>query len=73
MEQNGGELEDMLAVVSGKPGLECYKNGDTEGSCFSIGVGATLIEEIKSAKQIIDEMVTVVHGAAGRLQATCAL
>lgn len=57
VEENGGGLAEMLPIVSGKLGKECYQRGDTEGSCFSIGVNAALIKEIRPAKQIIEDIV----------------
>lgn len=56
-EKNGLGLAETLAIVSGRLGRECYQSGDTEGSCFSIGVGAALIQEVKPAAAIIEEMV----------------
>lgn len=69
VEQNGGGLKEMLAVVSGALGKQCYQSGDTEGSCFSIGVGACLINNVKSAKEIIEDIMreaeAVLRGLAG--------
>lgn len=58
LEQAGGGLDDILPVISGALGKQCYGTGDTQGCCFSIGEGSVLIEEIKSVKAIIHEMVS---------------
>jgi nitronate monooxygenase len=68
VESTGGGLEEMLAVVSGALGYQCYQSGDTEGSCFSIGVGAALIQDVKPAATIIEEMVAQAQAACMRLQ-----
>lgn len=56
-EKKGLGLAETLAIVSGRLGRECYQSGDTQGSCFSIGVGAALIQDVKPAAAIIEEMV----------------
>ena len=57
-ELNGGRLEDILPLVSGRLGKQCYQSGDTEGCCFSIGTTAALIHDIKSAREIVDDIMS---------------
>lgn len=57
VELSGGKLEDILPIVAGRLGKECYQSGDTEGCCFSIGTSSAIIHEVKSAKEIIDDIM----------------
>lgn len=57
LEKNNGGLAETLAVVSGKIGRECYHSGDTENSCFTIGVNSALVDKISSVSEIIEEMM----------------
>lgn len=57
MEKRNASLQETLPIVSGKLGKMCYESGDTEGSCFSIGVASAVIEEVLSCKEIIDGMM----------------
>ncbi len=57
VEEAGGGLDDILPIVSGKLGKECYASGDTEGSAFSIGESSALIEDVKSAREIVEDVV----------------
>lgn len=67
-EKNNRSLQDTLAIVSGKLGLESYQNGDTERSCFSIGVGSAMINEIKTVQDIILEMVADAQRIFSKIQ-----
>ena len=57
MEKRNASLQETLPVVSGQLGKMCYESGDTEGSCFPLGVASAVIEEILSCKEIIDGMI----------------
>lgn len=57
MELRNASLQETLPIVSGRLGKMCYESGDTEGSCFSIGVASAVIEEVLSCKEIIDGMM----------------
>lgn len=67
-ELNGGGLEDILPIVAGRLGKACYESGDTEGCCFSIGVASSIITEVKTAKEIIDEMIAEADKAIARFK-----
>lgn len=69
VENAGGGLEDILPIVAGRLGRECYQSGNTEGCCFSIGTSAALIHEVKSVKAIIDDMMTQAEAVIGGLSA----
>lgn len=56
-EKNGGGLEEMLPIVSGSLGRQCYQSGDTDGSCFPVGVCASLVKDVKPAGEIIEGIV----------------
>ena len=68
VEMAGGGLDEILPIVAGALGKECYATGDTNGSCFAIGESSALINEVKSAKEIIDDMVAEAREALGRIQ-----
>lgn len=53
----GCTLQDLMPIISGATGKAAYASGDTSKGMFAIGQAIGLIDEIKSAKKIIDEMV----------------
>jgi len=57
MEQQGAGLHELLTVISGKKSKVCQMEGDLQDGIFAIGQAAGLIDEVKTAKQVIDDVV----------------
>jgi nitronate monooxygenase len=53
----GITLQDLMPIISGSVGKAAYENGDTTKGMFPVGQNIGIINDIKSASQIIDEMV----------------
>ena len=58
MEENPDvDLEDLMPIISGTVSKEAYETGDTSKGIFPIGQSIGLINDIKNASQIIEDMV----------------
>lgn len=58
LEAKGAGLEELMTVISGKISKACFENGDVSGGMFAVGPAAGLIGEVKSAKEIVDDIIT---------------
>jgi nitronate monooxygenase len=65
LEQRGATLDELLKVVSGQMGQKALREGDTHGAIIPCGQCVGLIQEIKSAREVIEEMI---HGAGEILE-----
>ncbi len=65
LEQKGATLEELLAVISGQMGKKALDEGDMEGAIIACGQCVGLVHDIKSVKEVIDE---VIQGAQSILQ-----
>ena len=65
MEQRGASLEELLTLISGQMGQRALQEGDLEGAIIACGQCVGLIHEIKSAKEVIDE---IIQGAQSIIQ-----
>jgi NAD(P)H-dependent flavin oxidoreductase YrpB (nitropropane dioxygenase family) len=65
MEEEGATLEDLLTVVSGQMSQRAYKEGDLEGAIIACGQCVGLVHEIKTVKDVIEE---IIQGAQSILQ-----
>ena len=63
----GVTLEDLMPIISGAVGRQAYLSGDTDKGMFAVGQDIGLIEDVKPAKEIIEEMVEGAVKAIGRL------
>lgn len=57
MEQQGVGLSELLTVISGKKGKSCQMEGNLKDGIFAAGQVIGLIDEIKTAKQVIEDVV----------------
>jgi len=57
LEQRGVTLEELLQVVSGQMGQKALKEGDLEGALIACGQCIGLIREIKSVREVIEEII----------------
>lgn len=69
VELAGGTLEEILPIVAGRLGKECYQSGNTEGSCFSVGTTVALIQSTESAGKIISD---IMDEAGAAVKSLCA-
>jgi len=57
MEEKGASLEELLTVISGQMGQKALSEGDLEGAIIACGQCVGLIHEIKSVKEVIEEII----------------
>lgn len=57
MEQKGASLEELLTIISGQMGQKALQEGDIEGAIIACGQCVGLIHEIKSVKEVIEEII----------------
>lgn len=65
MEQKGATLEELLTVISGQMSQKAYEEGDPQGAIIACGQCVGLIHEIRSVKEVIDD---IIQGARSILQ-----
>jgi nitronate monooxygenase len=58
IEAEGADFEKIINTVAGGKGQVAYDNGDPDGAPISCGQIAGLIDEIKSVRQVIDDILT---------------
>jgi nitronate monooxygenase len=54
MEAQGATLQELMTVIAGAIGKQCYESGDTEGGMFPVGETLGLIHDVKNVKEIIE-------------------
>jgi len=67
METEGTTLEEILEKVSGGRQKISYETGDAESSPIVCGQGVGLINEIKSVKEVIDDIISEARELLDRL------
>lgn len=67
MEAEGASLEELLPVIAGRVGREAYLSGDVDRGTIACGQAVGLIHEIKSCKQIIDDIIAEAKAILARL------
>ena len=68
MEQKGATLEELLPLLSGQRGRNTYATGDVSGASISVGQVVGLINDIPSAKGIIDAIISEAQEITRRFQ-----
>ena len=63
----GVTLQDLMPIISGAAGKQAYQSGDTSRGMFAVGQNIGLINDIKPAGEIIEEIMREATEAAGRL------
>lgn len=61
MEQGGATLEELLTVVSGQVGLKALQEGNTDAGVIACGQVVRVIDQLKSVREVIDEIVNNSH------------
>jgi nitronate monooxygenase len=67
LESRGASLEELMTVIAGKIGKACYESGDVEGGMFPVGPAVGLITQIKSVREIMDEIMDEAEAALALL------
>ena len=67
MEERGASLEELLTIISGQMGQKALSDGDLEGAIIACGQCVGLINEIKSVKEVIEDIVQGAQSILERL------
>jgi NAD(P)H-dependent flavin oxidoreductase YrpB (nitropropane dioxygenase family) len=67
IEARGTTLQEILTYASGKVGREAYASGDTEKGVIGVGEAVGLIDDIKSIKEIMEDVVAEAQDVLSRL------
>jgi putative enoyl-[acyl-carrier-protein] reductase II len=67
MEERGASLEELLTIISGQMGQKALSDGDLEGAIIACGQCVGLINEIKTVKDVIEEIVQSAQSILARL------
>jgi len=65
MEQRGATLEELMTVISGQIGKKAIQEGEMEEAIIACGQCVGMIKDIKSVKEVIEE---IIQGAQSILQ-----
>lgn len=57
LERQGATLEELMPLISGTNSKDCYVSGNLQGCVFAAGQSMGLINSVKTAKEIVDDMV----------------
>jgi nitronate monooxygenase len=72
LEEQNASFEEIITAVAGGKGKLAYDSGDTDISPIACGQIVGAIEEIKTVKQLIDDIVNEADGLMKRLNAMSA-
>ena len=67
LEERGASLEELLTAISGLMGQKALSEGDLDGAVIACGQCVGLIHEIKSAKEVIEEIIQGTQAILQRL------
>jgi len=68
MENSGATLEELIPVISGLKEKELMETGNIEAGIIHCGQVVGVIDQVKSIKEIIDDMVNGAQEVGGRLK-----
>ncbi|MGB7573316.1 MAG: nitronate monooxygenase, partial [Thermodesulfobacteriota bacterium] len=57
LEQRGATLAELMAFMSGRTSRDAYQKGDVDGAIIGCGQCVGLIHEIKSVKEVIEDII----------------
>ena len=58
IEAEGADFEKIITTVAGGKGQVAYDSGDPDGAPIACGQIAGLIDEVKTVRQVIDDILT---------------
>lgn len=67
LEAKGATLQELMTVISGKLGKECYGTGNTDGSIFPVGQGIGLIDDIPTVDELMKTLMADCEATIRRL------
>ena len=67
MEQEGASLQELMTVISGDLGKKALAEGNLDSAVIACGQCVGLIHEIKSVKEVIDEIIRGARTLIGKL------
>jgi nitronate monooxygenase len=67
IEAEGADFEQIIKTVAGGKGQIAYDSGDTDGAPIACGQIAGLIDEIKTVRQVIEDILTEAEELLNRL------
>ncbi len=67
MEAQGATLQELMTVIAGRIGRECYKTGDTDGGIFPVGQAIGLIEDIPSCADLLESIMKEAEETRARI------
>ena len=67
LEQRGATLEELLEVVSGRMGQKALREGDLDAGIIPCGQCVGLVHDIKSVREVIEEIVSGAHAILEKL------
>jgi len=68
IEAEGADFEQIIKTVAGGKGQIAYDSGDPDGAPIACGQIAGLIDEIKTVRQVIDDILMEAYQLLGRLK-----
>lgn len=69
MEAKGATLQELMAVISGRNSKAAYQSGEVEKGLFPVGQTIGLINDVKSCKEIIDEIMSQAEEQIAKVRA----
>jgi len=67
LEEKGATLDELIVHISGKLGKEAWMGGDLDGATIACGQNVGLIHEVKTVKEVIDDIVNGAREISARL------
>ena len=69
MEQRGASLEELMTLISGDLGKKALSEGDLDSAVIACGQCVGLIHDIKSVKEVIEEIIQSAQTIVQKLKA----
>lgn len=70
IETSGGDLEEVLTVVSGEHSKKMYDNGELDAGIISLGQGVGLVHDIPSVEELFNRIISQASEIVSKLKTT---
>lgn len=70
IEASGGDLNDVLTVVSGEHSKKMYETGDLDAGVISLGQGIGLVHDIPTVEELFKRIVSQASEVVSKLKST---
>ncbi len=67
MEKQGASREELMSLLTTEKTRRCHANGDINGVMFATGQSVGLVNDIKPAKEVIDDIIQEAQSVMERL------